>query len=79
MIELQSKERKMFPMISPNLMEWLLTYKPLSPQSKAKLIDTFTIALEMEKSKLRKQEMLLFMLSEGKPLVTISGIYMVEI
>lgn len=79
MIELQSKERKMFRMISLNLMEWLLTYKLLSQQSKAKLIDTFTIALEMEKSKLRKQEMLLFMLSEGKPLVTISGIYMVEI
>lgn len=79
MIELPSKEEKMFLMISPNLMEWLLTYKPLSLQSKAKLTDTFTIALEMEKSKLLKQEMLSFMLFEEMPLVTILGIYMVEI
>lgn len=79
MIELQSKEEKMFLMISPNLMEWLLTCKPLSLQYKAKLTDTFTIALEMEKSKLLKQEMLSFMLFEEMPLVTILGIYMAEI
>lgn len=60
-------------------MEWLLTYKLLSQQSRAKLIDIFTIALEMEKSKLLGQEMLSFMLSEGMPLVTILGIYMEEI
>lgn len=79
MIELQSKERKMFLMISPNLMEWLITYKPLSQQSKAKLIDTFTIALEMEKFKLLKPGMLLSMLLEEMPLVTILGIYTEEI